>query len=69
MHGGRAAEVHYGGLAGGIITMADAVMTDKTGWSSPIGAARQAECKTTRGPNPCDIYHTCSPAIVVSPSV
>jgi hypothetical protein len=42
-HGGRAAEVHCGGLAEGIITVAGAVMMDKTGWSSPIGAACQAE--------------------------
>jgi hypothetical protein len=38
-HGGRAAEVHYGGLVEDIITVAGAVMVDKTGWSSPIGAA------------------------------
>jgi hypothetical protein len=42
-HGGRAAEVHCGRLAEGIITTAGAVMTDKTGWSSPIGVVRQAE--------------------------
>jgi hypothetical protein len=39
-HGGRAAEVHYDGLTEGIITTTGAVMTDKIGWSSPIGAAR-----------------------------
>jgi hypothetical protein len=39
----RAAEVHCRGLAEGIITVAGAIMTDKTGWSSPIGATRQME--------------------------
>jgi hypothetical protein len=33
------AEVHCGKLAAGIITAAGVVMTDKTGWSSPIGVA------------------------------
>jgi hypothetical protein len=42
-HGGCAAEIHYHRLAEGIITMAGAGMTDKTGWTSPIGAVRQAE--------------------------
>jgi hypothetical protein len=39
-HGGRAAKFHCGGLAEGIISTADAIMMDKTGWSSPIGATR-----------------------------
>jgi hypothetical protein len=42
-HGGRAAEVHYDGLIEGIITATGTVMTDKTGWSSPIGAARHTD--------------------------
>jgi hypothetical protein len=37
------AEVHYGRLAEGIITTASVVMMDKTGWLSPIGAARPTE--------------------------
>jgi hypothetical protein len=40
-HGGRAAVVHYHGIIEGIITVTGAVMTNKTGWSCPIGAARQ----------------------------
>jgi hypothetical protein len=42
-HEGRAVKVHCGRLVEGIITIASTVMMDKTGWSSPIGAARQAE--------------------------
>jgi hypothetical protein len=42
VHGGRAAVVHYRGLAEVIILATGAVMTDKTGWLCPIGAARQA---------------------------
>jgi hypothetical protein len=42
-HGGRMAEVHYGRLAEGIITAASMVMMDKTGWLSPISAARPTE--------------------------
>jgi hypothetical protein len=42
-HAGRTAEVHCGGHTEGIIIAAGAVMTKKTGWSSPIGTARQAE--------------------------
>jgi hypothetical protein len=37
------AKVHCGRLAKGIITMEGVAMMDKTGWSSPIGAVRQAE--------------------------
>jgi hypothetical protein len=39
----RAVEVHCRGLAEGIITVAGAIMTNKTGWSSPIGATCQTE--------------------------
>jgi hypothetical protein len=44
-----AAEVLCGGLAEGIITTPGAVMMDMTGWSSPIGAARQTERKIAQG--------------------
>jgi hypothetical protein len=33
----------HGGLAEGVITTPEAIMMDWTGWSSPIGAARQTE--------------------------
>jgi hypothetical protein len=42
-HGGHAVEVHYDGLTEGIITATGTVITDKTGWSSPIGAVRQTD--------------------------
>jgi hypothetical protein len=42
-HGGHTAKVHCTGLAGGIITTRGTVIVDKTSWSSPIGAALQAE--------------------------
>jgi hypothetical protein len=43
VHGRRTTEVLCGGLAEDIITTACAVMMDWTGWSSPIGAARQTK--------------------------
>jgi hypothetical protein len=48
-HGGCAAEVLCGGLAESIITTPGAVMKDRTGWSSPIGAVCQTERKTAQG--------------------
>jgi hypothetical protein len=48
-HGGCTAEVLCGGLAESIITTPGVVMKDRTGWSSPIGAARQTERKTAQG--------------------
>jgi hypothetical protein len=77
-HGRCTAEAHCGGLVEGIITAPEAVMMDWTGWSSPIGAARQTERKDNLEPSPaglchrtesCDIYHghACGLASVVSP--
>jgi hypothetical protein len=43
VHGGLAMEVLCRGLAEGIIAMSGMVMTDKTGWSSPISSLRHTE--------------------------
>jgi hypothetical protein len=75
VHGRRTAEALCGRLAEGIITVPEAVMTDWTGRSSPIGAARQTGRKDSLKPSPlglrhrsepCDIYHTCVLATMVS---
>jgi hypothetical protein len=76
VHGSRAAEAFYGGLVEDIITMPGVVMMDWTGWPSPIDAARQTVREDSSRPSPaglcnrsepCDIYHTCGLATVLSP--
>jgi hypothetical protein len=55
------AKVLYGGLAEDIITTPRAVMMDWTGWSSPIGAARQMEREDSSGPSPAGLCHRSEP--------